>query len=128
MKVLLDTHTFLWWNMDSPQLSPKAKEVIANPDTDVYFSAASAWEIAIKHQKGRLSLPESPDKYVISRIRYYGFEALPIQISHTLKTNSLPMIHADPFDRILIAQCEMENMKLISSDEMIHQYDVDVIW
>jgi PIN domain nuclease of toxin-antitoxin system len=128
MKVLLDTHTFLWWNMDSPQLSQRAKEMIASSKTEVYLSAASTWEIAIKCQKGKLILPESPEKYVISRISYYGFETLPIHISHTLKTYSLPLIHADPFDRILIAQCDLENMSIVSADEYIQQYEVNVIW
>jgi PIN domain nuclease of toxin-antitoxin system len=128
MKVLLDTHTFLWWNMDAPELSSKAKEVISDAENEVFFSAASAWEIAIKHQKGRLSLPETPEKYVVSRVHYYGFETLPIQISHALKTNFLPLIHGDPFDRMLIAQCEMEYMKLITADEMIQQYEIETIW
>lgn len=128
MKLLLDTHAFLWWNMDSPQLSPHAKEMIASSESDVYLSAASTWEIAIKCRKGKLILPESPEKYVISRLSYYGFEPLPIHISHTLKTYSLPMIHTDPFDRLLIAQCELENMSIVSADEYISQYEVNVIW
>ena len=128
MKILLDTHAFLWWNMDAPQLSQKAKEMIASSKTEIYISAASTWEIAIKCQKGKLILPEPPEKYVISRISYYGFDILPIHISHTVKTYSLPLIHADPFDRILIAQCMLENMDMISADEYIRQYEVNVIW
>ena len=128
MKILLDTHAFLWWNMDSPQLSQKAKEMIASSKTEVFISAASTWEIAIKCQKGKLILPEVPEKYVISRISYYGFEPLPIHISHTLKTFNLPVIHSDPFDRILIAQCELENMSIVSADEIIQQYEVNVLW
>jgi PIN domain nuclease of toxin-antitoxin system len=128
MKILLDTHAFLWWNMDSPQLSVKAKEIIAGGRAEIYISAASAWEIAIKYQKGRLVLPEPPDKYVISRISHYGFATLPIQISHTLRTSNLPLIHNDPFDRLLVAQCQMEEMSIISTDEYIKMYGVDVIW
>jgi PIN domain nuclease of toxin-antitoxin system len=128
MKLLLDTHTFLWWNMDSPQLSLRAKEMIASSKTEVYLSAASTWEIAIKCQKGKLILPESPDKYVISRLSYYGFVPLPVHISHTLKTYTLPMIHADPFDRLLIAQAELENLSIVTVDEFIPQYGVNVIW
>jgi PIN domain nuclease of toxin-antitoxin system len=128
MKILLDTHAFLWWNMDSSQLSIRAKEIIASGRTEIYISAASTWEMAIKCQKGKLVLPESPEKYAISRISHYGFTTLPIQISHTLRTYNLPLIHNDPFDRLLVAQCQMEEMSIISADEYIKQYDVDVIW
>lgn len=128
MRILLDTHAFLWWNMDSPQLSQKAREIIAGGRAEILFSAASAWEIAIKCQKGRLILPEPPEKYVTSRLSHYGFLALPIQISHTLRTYQLPPIHNDPFDRLLVAQCQTDDLSIISNDEYVKQYDVKVIW
>jgi PIN domain nuclease of toxin-antitoxin system len=128
MKVLLDTHAFLWWNIDSPQLSLKAKEIIADGSTEVHLSAASAWEIAIKYYKGRLILPESPDKYVISRMTHYHFIPLPIHMSHTLHTYHLPNLHNDPFDRLLVAQCQLEEMSIITADENISRYEVKVIW
>jgi PIN domain nuclease of toxin-antitoxin system len=128
MKLLLDTHAFLWWNMDSPQLSPAAKSTIQSNSSEIFLSAASSWEIAIKYFKGKLELPEPPDKYISSRLSYYGFLALPIQISHTLRTFQLPDIHHDPFDRLLIAQCQMEDMAIITGDEYIKQYEVEIIW
>lgn len=128
MRILLDTHAFLWWNMDSPQLSQKAREIIAGGRAEILFSAASTWEIAFKCQKGRLILPEPPKNYVISRLSHYGFITLPIQISHTLHTYQLPPIHHDPFDRLLVAQCQTDDLSIISNDEYIKQYDVKVIW
>lgn len=128
MKYLLDTHTFLWWNLDDPQLSERARETIANGENEIFISAASAWEIAIKAAKGRLVLPEEPAQYLAARISQYHFQALPVQISHAVHVYGLPDYHADPFDQLLIAQCQLESMPLISKDEDIQQYDVEVIW
>jgi PIN domain nuclease of toxin-antitoxin system len=128
MKYLLDTHTFLWWNLDDPQLSEQARETIANGENEIFISAASAWEIAIKAAKGRLVLPEEPAQYLAARISQYHFQALPVQISHAVRVYDLPDHHTDPFDRLLIAQWQMESLQLISKDEDIRRYDVEVIW
>jgi PIN domain nuclease of toxin-antitoxin system len=128
MKVLLDTHTFLWWNMDDPQLSPAARALIADGRNEIFLSAASAWEISIKHARGRLELPEPPVTYVPSRMRHYHFRALPVEVHHTLHVNTLPDLHRDPFDRLLIAQAQLEDLSLVSGDEEVHRYDVKVIW
>lgn len=128
MKVLLDTHVFLWWNMDSPQLSTNARDIIANGRAEIYVSAATAWEIAIKAHKGRLILPASPAEYMNERLSYYRFRPLPVLISHASQTFLLPDHHADPFDRLLIAQCLIEKMSLLSADEQMRAYQVDVIW
>jgi PIN domain nuclease of toxin-antitoxin system len=128
MKYLLDTHTFLWWNLDDPQLSDKARKIIANGENEIFISAASAWEIAIKTAKGRLTLPEEPAQYLANRMSEYHFQALPIQISHAVRVYELPDHHADPFDRLLIAQCQLEDMPLISRDKDIQTYDLEVIW
>ncbi len=128
MKYLLDTHTFLWWNEDSPQLSRKAKEIIADGKTEIYLSSASAWEIAIKAEKGRLILPAEPAQYIAERMSLYNFQPLVIDISHAVKTYKLPKYHADPFDRILIAQSQLENLPLISKDDAIILYDIEIIW
>lgn len=128
MKALLDTHTFLWWNLDDPQLSEKAREFISDGRSEIYLSAASGWEIAIKAGKKRLSLPENPNEYVAQRMRIYRFLALSIELSHALQVFHLPQIHSDPFDRILIAQSQMEKLPLISADPEIARYDVDLIW
>lgn len=128
MKALLDTRTFLWWNLDDPQLSSKARAFIAEGTHEIFLSAVSTWEIAIKYANGRLELPQPPDKYVPARMLHHQFSALPIQISHTLQVQHLPNIHQDPFDRLLIVQCQIEGWPLLSGDREISQYDVTIIW
>ena len=128
MKYLLDTHTFLWWNLNDPQLSEQARTIIANGHNEIFLSAASAWEIAIKAAKGRLSLPEEPAQYIATRLNLYRFQSLAVQISHASQVYNLPPIHADPFDRLLIAQSQTESLPLLSGDAEITRYDVEIIW
>ena len=128
MNVLLDTHTFLWWNIGDSQLSEQARTIISDSRNQIYLSAASAWEIAIKYGKGRLELPEAADKYVANRINHYQFMALPIEVSHATYVHDLPPIHNDPFDRLLIAQSRLEKLPLLSADSVFAEYDVDVVW
>lgn len=128
MRALLDTHTFLWWNLDDPQLSAIAREFIANGGNEIFLSAASAWEIAIKAAKGRLTLPESPARYVADRMRLHRFSALPIELSHALEVYQLPAFHQDPFDRLLVAQSQLEDMPILTGDGEISRYKVEVIW
>jgi len=128
VKALLDTHTFLWWNMDDPQLSVSARELIADGANEIFFSAASAWEIALKAAKGRLSLPETPDKYIADRIHHYHFVPLPVLISHAVEVFRLPEYHNDPFDRLLVAQGCMEDLAIITVDDQIKRYEVETIW
>ena len=128
MRALLDTHTFLWWNLDAPQLSAHVREFIQDGQNEIYLSVASAWEIAIKHGKGQLALPESPENYIANRLTLHRFTPLPIQMSHALQVHKLPAIHQDPFDRLLVAQSQMEDLPLLSADTEIGQYDVTIIW
>jgi len=128
MKVLMDTHTFLWWNSDDPLLSVSAKEIIADGQNEVYLSAASVWEIVIKSAKGRLILPELPAIYISRRMSLYRFRSLPVQISHAAHIYELPPYHNDPFDRMLIAQSRLESMPLMTRDEDILRYDLETIW
>jgi len=128
MRYLLDTQSFLWGNLVDSQLSEKAREIIADGQNEIYFSAASAWEIAIKAAKGRLVLPEKPAKYIANRMSLHRFQALPIEISHTTKVYELPNHHADPFDRLLIAQSLLEALPLITKDDLINLYDLEIIW
>jgi len=128
MRALLDTHTFLWWNLDAPQLSAVVREFIAKGGNEIFLSAASAWEIAIKAAKGRLTLPVPPDQYVADRMRLHRFSALPIELSHALEVYRLPDIHQDPFDRLLIAQSQLEDMPILSGDAEISRYQIEVIW
>ena len=128
MRALLDTHTFLWWNIDDPQLSPIARDFIVDRRNELYFSAASAWEIAIKAGRGKLVLPEPPEKYVATRLALHRIHALPIQLSHALRVYELPELHRDPFDRLLVVQSQMEDLPILTADENIRRYDVETIW
>ena len=128
MKAILDTQVFLWWNMDDPRLSQTARDLIADGRNELYLSAASAWEIAIKAARGSLILPEPPEHYVPSRMRLHRLLALPIQFRHALHVYGLPPFHRDPFDRLLIAQSRLEDLPLLTIDPDIGRYDVRVIW
>jgi PIN domain nuclease of toxin-antitoxin system len=128
VNVLIDTHTFLWWNTEDPLLSIRAKEIIANGQNEVFLSAASVWEIVIKTAKGRLVLPEPPALYISRRMNLYRFRPLPIQISHAVHVYELPPYHNDPFDRMLIAQSRLESLPLVTNDEDIQRYELKTIW
>lgn len=128
MKALLDTHSFLWWNTEDPQLSVRAREIIANGENEIFLSAASAWEISIKAAKGKLVLPEPPAQYMANRMGLYRFQPLLIQVSHAARVYDLPRYHDDPFDRMLIAQSQIEGMPLLTADSDIRKYEVEVIW
>jgi len=128
MKYLLDTHIFLWWNLGKGQLSERIIGIISDGENEIFLSAASAWEIAIKVAKKKLTLPEEPVRFVPSRMQYHGFQPLPIQIHHATGVHQLPMHHTDPFDRLLIAQSRFESMPLLSADANIRRYDLEVIW
>jgi len=128
MRVLLDTHTFLWWNMEAPQLSLRAKEIISNGENEIFLSAASVWEISIKAAKGKLVLPEPPAQYIANRMGLYRFQPLLIQVSHAARVYDLPHHHDDPFDRMLIAQSQVEGMPILSADAEVRKYEVEVMW
>ena len=128
MKALLDTHVFLWWNTNDQRLSKLAREFIADGRNELFISAASTWEIAIKTGRGRLTLPQSPKRYVASRMLQHHIQPLPIRISHTLRVFTLPEIHLDPFDRLLVAQSQIEELPILTADSKIAQYDVKILW
>jgi len=128
VRALLDTQAFLWWDLDDARLSPLVKEIAGAGASEIYVSAASAWEIAIKVGRRRLDLPAPVDSYVPARLAAYRFRALPIEIEHALRVATLPMIHRDPFDRLLIAQAQLEGLPIITLDPVIARYDVETIW
>jgi PIN domain nuclease of toxin-antitoxin system len=129
VKVLLDTHAFLWWVADDPQLSTRARRIMGNSSNDVYFSAVSGWEIAIKVGLGRLRIgDESVEDFVAEHVAVNGFQVLAIQLGHTLGTASLPDHHSDPFDRLLVAQAISEKMALISADRALAEYKLKIVW
>jgi PIN domain nuclease of toxin-antitoxin system len=128
VRVLLDTHVFLWWNQGDAQLSRKAVRVLADPANSLVLSVASAWEIAVKTQSGKLRLPEEASTYVRTRAAHYGVEILPVHLAHALALESLPLLHRDPFDRMLIVQSRLENLPMITADLAIHAYPINTIW
>ena len=128
MRLLLDTHTFLWWTTEDPQLSVHASNLIADGHNQLFLSVVSIWEIAIKAAKGKLILPEEPAPYLASRMDLYRIVPLPVEMNHALHVYTLPTHHADPFDRLLVAQSQIESLALVSKDEEIRRYDVEVIW
>jgi PIN domain nuclease of toxin-antitoxin system len=128
MKALLDTHTFLWWIADRPQLSPRAREIIADGGNEIFVSAASGWEIAIKARLGKLDLPDDLEHFIVEQLETNAFTSLPIRLEHALHVYTLVQRHRDPFDRILVAQCQLENLPILSADPQIAQYAVQVIW
>lgn len=128
MRALLDTHAFIWWVTDDSQLSVTARNVIADSGNSLFLSVVSSWEIIIKNKLGKLTWPEPVEQYIPNRLAINRFENLPIEMSHVLQVASLPNIHRDPFDRILIAQSQVENLPIVTIDQQITQYAVQTIW
>lgn len=128
MKILLDTHTFLWWILDDPKLSTKALELIGDNCNTLYWSAASSWEVSIKYALGRLPLPETPEQFLPTELGKNRIESLPIIDAHAFQAGRLPHHHGDPFDRMLVAQALVESLGLISNNKQLSFYNVDVHW
>ena len=128
MKILLDTQIFLWALAQPKRLGDKAQSLLRSKDNRLYFSAASSWEICIKAALGKLPLPESPTLYIPSRMAALKILPLDIKHHHTFGVYSLPLHHRDPFDRILIAQAQAENLHLMSTDEQFKRYEIDLLW
>ncbi len=129
MNVLLDTHVVLWWaSSGGSKVSPRARELIEDGSTVALVSAAVLYEIAIKARIGRLELPAEPEVYLPQLLRRHAFGVLPVEESHALRAGALPLIHRDPWDRLLVAQAQVEAIPIITADPAIGQYDVDVIW
>lgn len=127
MRVLLDTQVFLWWVTNDARLSTRARDLISDGDNEVMISAASGWEIAIKSRLGKIQLPESPERFVPAQVISNGFKGLPILLDHALRVCALPDHHRDPFDRILVAQGQVEHLPIITTDPQIARYDIEVI-
>lgn len=119
--LLLDTHAFLWW-MDGT-LDPPVLDAVADPNTIVALSAVSVFEIAYKVARGRLATPEEP----LDAMRTAGFDPLPVSVDHAHRAGTLPLHHRDPFDRMLIAQAQIEGLVVVTRDRMIGRYDVPVL-
>ena len=128
MRVLLDTHTFIWWDNDRARLSSKAYEICQDNQNTLYLSLASIWEIQIKIQLGKLSLPLALPAMVANQVQQNDLELLPVSPEHIYALDNLAMHHKDPFDRILIAQAQIESLDFLSADAKIRRYPISVIW
>lgn len=128
MRVLLDTRTFLWWITDDPRLSTSAKEVISDPGNELFLSAASGWEMAVKVRLGRLKVAGDLTRVIPEHLASNHIQGLPVQMVHALSVHRLPDIHRDLFDRILVAQSQAEKMPIVTQDENIAKYEVPVVW
>ena len=128
MRLLLDTSTFLWFVTGNAKLPDKTAQGIRSPDNDVWLSVISFWEILIKHQLGRLELPETPYLYIPKQRSHHRIDTLPLEEVATAHLPKLPPIHRDPFDRMLICQAIEHDLLLVTSDEMIRSYPVKTLW
>ena len=123
MEILIDTHMLLWWLADDSRLSKKARALMADPANMLTVSAATAWEIAIKQALGKITMDGDLEK----EVRELGFAMLPVTFPHAAETLTLPAIHRDPFDRMLVAQARVESLPLLTVDPHILQYPANVI-
>jgi PIN domain nuclease of toxin-antitoxin system len=128
MKVLLDTHTFLWWDNEPDKLPKVIYDLCQNPENELLLSIVSVWEIQIKAQLGKLTLRTSLAQIVTDQQIQNGITLLPITLPHVFALQNLPPHHRDPFDRLLIAQPQNEEATLLSKDEVFANYAVKVVW
>ena len=119
MRLLLDTHVLLWWLADDRKLAKPAREIIANANNEVHVSSASVWEVAIKAALGRLEIElDDLEEAIVQN----GFRQLPIGFRHALTAGRLPSVHRDPFDRMLVAQASVEELRVVSHDRVFERY------
>jgi PIN domain nuclease of toxin-antitoxin system len=128
VRYLLDTGVWLWSLWEPERISRRGRVVLADLSNEVFLSAVTSWEVAIKSQAGKLHLPEAPGTYVPRRMADQGLRPLPVSHQHALAVFGLPAHHHDPFDRLLIAQANLEDMVLITADRMIERYPVQILW
>ncbi|NTV15118.1 MAG: type II toxin-antitoxin system VapC family toxin [Desulfobulbaceae bacterium] len=128
MNILLDTCTFLWVVSGSSELSETSRQLFTDPANDVFLSVASAWEILVKHNLGRLPLPEPPQYFIKNNRINHRIESLPLDEEAVLQLPRLPEYHKDPFDRILICQAIASSMTILTPDKHITQYPVRTVW
>jgi len=128
VRLLLDTHALLWWITDSVQLSAAARQSIAAGSNQLFWSAASSWEVGIKFALSRLALPAPPEDYLPYHLELNAIERLPISERHAYRAAALPQHHADPFDRILVAQAQVEGLRLVTGDPLLSRYEIKIVW
>jgi PIN domain nuclease of toxin-antitoxin system len=127
VRLLLDSQVLLWFMAGSARLGRRALDVVSAPDSEVWISAATAWEIALKESLGRLELAAPAAEIIPDAIAHYGFRPLHITVEHGLSAAALPEHHKDPFDRMLIAQSRAEGLRIATADRQFAAYDVSII-
>ncbi len=128
MRVLLDTHAFLWLVTDDPKLSERAKSIFLDSGNEMLCSAVIGFEISVKFSLGKLQLVEPPREFIDKRMRNNALTELPVTLAHTYRVAHLPFHHRDPFDRLLVAQALEEDVALLSADQILSQYGIRRIW
>lgn len=128
MRLLLDTHAFLWWVDDAPQLSPVARQAIVGEQNECFLSVASCWELAIKVSLGRIGLRKTVERFVPEQLALNSFRLLTIDFRHAARVESLPFCHRDPFDRLLVAQALTEKLTVVTADRIFADYGVTCLW
>jgi PIN domain nuclease of toxin-antitoxin system len=128
MRILVDTHVFLWDLLDDRRSSRKAKEILSSDEHQLYFSLVSLWEIAIKMKTGKLNAVGSTVSYIRDEMAEYRMELLPLRYEHILELERLPLHHSEPFDRLLIAQAIAESLPILTHDAKFPAYPVKLIW
>lgn len=128
MRILLDTHAFLWTSISSPRLSTKASELFLDPRHDLYLSTASIWEMAIKCSLGKLTFHKPFESYILDILQENSIQQLGIEFRHVTRVAALPFHHRDPFDRLLISQALEEKIAVLSCDTLFDLYGVERIW
>jgi PIN domain nuclease of toxin-antitoxin system len=128
VRVLLDTATFLWAVSDAPEFSEEAREIFADPENDIFLSSVSAWEIAVKYVLGKLPLPQPPERFVPVQRKQHGIDPLYLDEEAALHLIRLPLLHRDPFDRMLVCQAVVHHLVILTPDDLINQYPVRTIW
>jgi len=127
VRVLLDTQAWLWMLAAPERLAPASRKLLTKSDNELLLSAASAWEIAIKHGLGKLRLPDTPERAIPELMARTGVVSLPVLHRHALRVATLPRKHRDPFDRLLVAQAQIEDLAILTADRSFRLYDVRVI-
>lgn len=128
MNLLLDTHSFIWTHNEPRKLSAKVAAAIINPANNLFLSIASVWEIQIKIQIGKFNFKDALEDVIAEQQRINNIRLLPIMLAHIVELKNLPFHHKDPFDRLLIAQANSENLTLISADSKFSVYNVNLLW
>lgn len=128
MRLLLDTHAFLWFISNDPSLSSSAKASLEDENNDVFLSLASVWEMAIKVSLGKLSLPTPFEEFITEQLRINAIDRLPITVVHASAVVGLPFHHRDPFDRLLVVQAQTEGLTLVSRDTALDAYGIGRLW